>query len=263
MTIIISDASLAVPRIGYQNLLESAVSVTASSEASGYEVANAYDWRLDDWWKPTGTGTSYITAVFITAVSVDYFAVFGHDLHTYGGWVKLQYSTNGGVSWSDAASYVMPSDSRVIFQAFTAILANRWRVVMYSPSGPASLGIVAFGTALKFPRQLRPGFSPPTLSRQNEYMGVKSESGVFIGRSLKRRGVKFSIERDNLTPEWVREYWEPFLDHAEAKPFFFSWDYENHPWEAAYCWADDISASEYHHPMYMKVAASLMGQVEL
>lgn len=264
MTVIIDGSNISKPRIGYVNLLESAITTSATSEAEGFEKENAYDWRLDDWWKPETTGTHYLTAAYSAAVHADYFAVFGHDLHTYNASVKLQYSTDGGANWSDATDYVSPARGLVIFRSFDRIGAHRWRVVLLSASGPASIGMIAFGESLQIPRQFGTGFTPPNLARKNEIMGQQAEKGAFLGQSVRRNGVKFSIQRDVLEPGWVREEWEPFMDHAETKPFFFSWDYENHPWEAAYCWMQGSSqAPDYHHPLYMQIRMSLVGQTIL
>ena len=35
---------------------------------------------------------------------------------------------------------------------------------------------------------------------------------------------------------WMRQYWLPFKAHALKYPFFFVWNEQQFPTEAAYCW---------------------------
>jgi hypothetical protein len=262
MTIIISTADSASPRIGYKNLFESASTVTASSEASGFEGSNAYNWDTASYWKPSATGTHYLTATFSSAVTADYFAIYAHNLNTYNASVKLQYSTDGS-SWSDATSAQAPSTSRPILVSFTAILAAWWRIELVTSSGPAQIGVAAFGEALVFPCGMKVGFQPPTLSREGKYMNSKSEGGQFLGRSLLRNGAKTKIDLDLLDPLWVRNNWEPFIRHAEIKPFIFSWDYENHPNEAAFCFTSGkIPPARYSEPNFMSISLPVDALIE-
>ena len=121
MTIIISPGETGSAVIGYDNHFEDASSVVASSEASGYEGANAYNWDTASYWKPDTTGTFYLTATMASAVTADYFSLYAHNLHTYSASVKLQYSTNGS-DWSDATSSQAPSTGRPIFISFDSII---------------------------------------------------------------------------------------------------------------------------------------------
>jgi len=63
---------------------------------------------------------------------------------------------------------------------------------------------------------------------------------------------------DLLTPNYVRNSWDVFIQHAELKPFFFAWDYANHPTEVAFCWTDKkITPPVYSMPNFMKVSLRL------
>lgn len=76
-----------------------------------------------------------------------------------------------------------------------------------------------------------------------------------LGRSLISQGSKFSIVFDLLSPAWVRSTWQPLIDHAELKPFFFLWEENNYPDEAALCWSSGaIPQPTYSLPNFMKVS---------
>ena len=83
---------MGVARFCYQNLFETASSVTATSEDTGFTKENAYDWRTDDFWKPTAAspGTWTLTADMGSATAADYGGIYAHNLHTVGATVLLE-----------------------------------------------------------------------------------------------------------------------------------------------------------------------------
>jgi len=106
-------------RIGYKNLFTtSGVTVTTSSDQSGFEKENAYDWKPYDWWKPSAAGANWLRASFGAAKAADYMAISAHNLGTLGATIKCQYSTNGGSSWTDIGGTIAPIGDSVIFVTF-------------------------------------------------------------------------------------------------------------------------------------------------
>lgn len=250
MSVIGSGVTTTVAKIGYNNLFEDTTgTVTASTETAGYAKENAYDWRPYDWWKASAIGDSWVQIAFPSTRTVDYFAVAAHDLTTQGASIKLQYSTDSGSTWNDATTAASGVSNRVIFKSFSVITASYWRILVNAPTSVASIGVVAFGDRLDLPRGFPPGFSPVALARENTYQTSMSDNGQFIGRSVKRKMYKGAFELPQVSPTWVRNYWEPFIDHAETKPFFFSWDTSSHPDEAVLGWLDD----SYTPPSYDSV----------
>ena len=240
------------PVIGYNNLLESGT-VSASTEATGYEKENAFDWLTYDWWKPTAV-TAYLTVDMGSATACDYFALAGHDLGTQGAGVVLQYSTdNFAADINDAFTTLTPSDDSVIFQSFTSQSKRYWRVKL--TTAVASLGTVAFGERLDMPEGMGVGFIPPTMSFDDDVTNNRAHGGAYLGRSVLREGASGSISFDLLTPAFVRSDWMPFIEHARSKPFFLSWDETNYSGEAAYCWTDGaITPPKYSHTNYMSAS---------
>lgn len=227
-------------KIGYHNLFEdTSGTVTASSEAVGFPKENAYDWRPTDWWKATATGDSWVQIAFSTGKTADYFAVAGHDLATQGASIKLQYSTDLGSTWHDATTSATGGNNRVIFKFFDPILASYWRILVNAPTSPASIGVASFGDRLDLPRGFPSGFTPASLARDNTYQTSISEGGQFIGRSIARKVYDGRFNIPQVMPTWVRNYWESFIDHAEVKPFFLSWDTSEHSDEAVMGWLSD------------------------
>jgi len=169
-------------RIGYKNLFTtSGVTVTTSSEVSGFEKENAYDWKPYDWWRPATTGTHWIRASFGAAKAADYMAISAHNLGTLGATIVCQYSTNGGSSWTDIGGTQAPIDDNVIFVTFDSTQAADWRTKVTNVYGITFIGVVSIGEMTELERGMEVGFAPPTLARDHKYYTSVSEGGVFLG----------------------------------------------------------------------------------
>jgi len=239
--------------IGYKNILETGT-VTASTEAATFDKENAYDWRPFTWWQPTAVPAT-LTVDMGSAVDVDYFALAASDLAANSATVVLQWSTDNFASdINDVFSPISPTNDRVIFRVFDTINARYWRVL--ETGNIASLGVVAFGERTDLSVGMRSGFAPPTTNRNSKMLTSESNTGQFLGRSVERTGYPGSISLTNLTPAFVRATWEPMIDHAELKPFFFSWDDTNYSDEAVLAWMAGKPSTSYQDSLYMTASLS-------
>lgn len=257
MTVIRSSSFVASNSIlGYKNLLTtSGGTITSSSAAADYDAENISDWRPFTWWKPTATGDSWVRVSFASSRVSNYFAVASHSLATSGSTIKLQYSTDGGSVWLDATSANTGASDRVIVETFDDITAADWRIYVSNPTAIAAIGVVSFGEKLELPYQQEVGFAPPTLSRDAEYRTNESATGLFIGRSIERTGYPGEISVTNIPHAWIRTDWEPFVDHAELRPFFVSWNEADFPSEAVFAWTDGrIDPAKYSSPLRMAIS---------
>jgi len=249
-------------KIGYHNLyVESGVTVTASTEATGFEKENAFDWFGYDWWKPTATGDSWIRASFGAAKDADYMAIFGHDLSDHGSSIKAQYSTNGGTSWSDAFSAVTPTDNNTLFIDFTSVSAADWRIVVTNPTTIAAIAGVMIGQSLDLPHSMEIGFAPPSIVPDVDLRTAVSEKGVFLGGSQVSKGITGDFTLTYIDPAWIRSTWKPFIDHAiTPKPFILSWDPDNYSSEAVLAWVTEKPrAPTYIDSLYMDLHLAFEG----
>jgi hypothetical protein len=222
-------------RIGYQNLLESGTVVASTADAN-YPVANAYDWRTSDFYKPTGTGTTTITLTLSSSASADYFAFYNQDIWSFGGTIKLQYF-NGSI-YVDCFTALSPADNTPVMKTFTTQSSTQWRVTITS-SSIFSLACVSFGTHLALEYGMYLNWSPPILARDTTLVTSKADGGAFLGRSVVAKGIKSEIQLQYASDAWLRDNWVAFVKRAEQKPFFFVPDIVNHPSEAVFAWVED------------------------
>lgn len=231
------------PCIAYDNLFRrDDATVSASTEDTGFEKENAYDWRPYTWWKPNATGYSYLTVVLDSAEPATAFAVYAHNLGDCGSSIMLQYSLDGGTTWLNCTQDIMPAATEVIYVRFDSLAASQWRVRVNNPSIIARLGCVYVGPDLELERGCRQGFGPPKYNRDTAITNTISQGGVWLGRSLQYQDAHVTINPDFLTEDFIRDEWMPFVEHAEIYPWFLLWDPSAHADEGAWCFTQGMIA---------------------
>lgn len=245
--------------LGYENLLESGT-VTASSVNAAFPIANLYDWRTSDFFKPAASGTINIDLVLIGARAADYFAFYGHDLHKHGGSIKLQYWN--GTAFVDCFSAVTPTDGTPRLIPFPSKTASSWRIVITCTS-VFSMAVASFGASLAMERGLYIGWTPPKYGRATELIDSTSDGGEFLGRSIISKGVKSTLEVNRGSEAWMETNWLAFVRHAELKPFFFLPNPVTKPSDSVFAWTDgDIPVATYTAKGFMSVSVPIRGMVE-
>lgn len=246
--------------IGYDNILDRAgVSLTASNEATAsgaqtFVVENLADWLEFDWWKTGAAGTQTVTAEFASAVTCDYFALHRHNLSDTSTSVALQYSTDG-ITYTDLIAAVTPTDNKALFRKASASQSARWwRLNFTNCTVDTYVAVASVGLALEL-NGMRSGFAPPAIIAHNESITSISEDGRFLGRSTRPVSQRLNVQQTVVSPAWVRSNLPAFVDHSNAKPFFFAWDYENYPDEVAFIVPPEdgaVTNLSYESPLYMR-----------
>lgn len=246
------------PRIGYENVGAGAT-VTATSTAAGFDPANLFDWKPYTYWQAAAGGTQRVTVTPATTPTVDYFAVAQHNLGTNGGTIQLQYSLDGGTNWLNAFAAIAPVGTETLWRTFAPITASLWRIEVTGAT-PSVIAVVSFGRAYQPGRGMVSGFMPTILARESEIYSTSSEAGLFLGRSILRRHTKntLTIEHMNLTEAY--NYWQPFMKHAEKKPFFFSWLQEDWPLDVALVESDgELPSPSFSRPFALTASIKMRG----
>lgn len=251
--------------IAHTNLLESADTVTASNEASGFEGANAYDRRTSTWWKPgvlNSPASETLTANFSSSQTVDYFGVIGHNLGTEGCTIALQYSTASPQSWTTLFTITPTTDKFIFRYDSTGASAADWRVVITNATASALLSIAAFGQATALPEGIKAPFRPVNHNRKNKYLNETTDGGQFVGRSIIAEGREVTINQRDVDKSWIDSNYETLIDGIETSPFFFSWNYENYINDAAYVWVNGSISHPSRDALYSQFSIPCRGLIE-
>lgn len=221
--------STALPLILHESILADGV-VTASSSATGTSPANLSDWRPYTWWRPTLLSADvWIDAG--AARTVDYWAVYGHDLFSKGvNGVNLYGSNDSGYSPQTLVDSFVPSSDKPVLRTIASSGSWRyWRINLTSPTPSVlpSIAIAAIGNKLQLPRFLARGFDPigrNTLSTVN-----RSKAGHPLGRAVEFEEWRSEIAISRVDWDWLRDTWIPAWEsHLRGTPFLFAWDVTDH-----------------------------------
>lgn len=261
------------PIIGYENLV-TAANITATTENADYPVTNLANPATHLMWvSGAGSPTSdeYITVNLTnaenTAEDVDYLAIARHNFGSNFTPVSVEGLLEEGGSPNDyvelVSAQLLPNDGPVIFR-FTkqALFGIRLRIhetvsdLFLAPQ----LAVMYVGELLQLQRRIYVGHTPINLGREIQVVNHRSISSAFLGRIVVGEKRKSSVNMMNLTPDWYREYFDPFVIAAQEIPFFFAWRPGDYPLEVGYCWltSDPMPSNQRSNGM-MQVSLELEG----
>lgn len=220
-------------RICYDNLLTQAgASATATDDNAGATkvlIPNTFER-----WRP-GSGVESITIELGQNEDVDYIAIGAHNLGTKGVDVEILTSDTTGGGFTSRLS-VSPTDDRPILLLLDPEIDVRRIKVEITNGTDREIGVISAGIALQMERPLYGGHSPVNLSSRTDYQNSVSDTGQWLGRTITRDGLQTNYQWNNLSDDWYREYFEPFVQAAKSLPFFIAWRPDLYPDEVAYCW---------------------------
>ncbi len=227
------------PRILYETVTSGAsIAATSGTNAAYALTPNTWErWIFD--------GTQSITITFASGQLIDSVGIGAAQLT--GKNVLVEYSETDTSEFIEMQTQE-GKDGAMLFltdgyDGYEGYLARRIRITA-TGSGAGSIGVIYAGVALQVQQSIYGSVSPMTLSRTTQYENSRTESGEWIGRSIKSKGLTGSLKFDKLFEDWYRQYFDPFVSAIRYKPFFFAWRPDKFPDEVAYCWTTgDIKPS--------------------
>lgn len=217
--------------------------LTATTEDTGYPIENIGDFRLDSFWKGTGTSEQQIDidlGAGNDASDLDSMIIMGHDLNTQGATNITLLGGTDGITYGDTlVSAFTPSDDKLIYKAVTGFADRYLRFVI--PTGytaAPSIAILHLSQKMDFDRYLQNGFDPEkhvitlnsNISRSGVLLGMTKVSSSRQGRLVFRNVDPSFIAGDFTT------FWNEHINCEEPKAFFLSWEPGDHADQVYYIW---------------------------
>ncbi len=211
------------PRLGVDSVFRrTGAAVTASNETTGFEKENAYlEGFTFDSWQPGIPGVQWLRASLPVAYAANYLGIASHNLHTQEASVKVQHSTDRGLTWSDSSTVHAPGDSTPILILFDDVYAMDFRLWI-SSLNPVSIGVVNIGKVLTLDAPVQAPWASPSLARMNRFITEVSENGAFLGRAVVANGAELELDIRGIGMPWARDQWEEAVRLMESFPFFFA-----------------------------------------
>lgn len=254
--------------LGYDNIfLRDGAVVSASAADSGFPETNATSWLITGGgWRATADPEINLTVSLPLTENANGYAIFKHNLGDLSASIKLQYSANG-TTWLDfTGSAKNPGDNKAIFFiSDTPVSAAWWRLnITNIPTGETvTIGQTFISNSLRMFSPPEPGFTPPDLALNNQYISSRADGGDYLGRTLIRRGSKMSFNNSVVSKAWIRDNWQDVMNAIEKTPFYYAWDSFNYPAEVAYCYVEKkIQIPKYVNSAYFSLNLQFTALVE-
>lgn len=211
--------------IGYRSILdEPDVGIVATSETSGFAAVNVKSRLTYSGWRPSGTGTQYLTATGSNGHAVDYLTIAGHNLASKAAVIDFEYFD--GASWVSILDGYVPVSDAPIMLLFDQVeaLAYRLRVDVNGTQYP-TIAAILMGERLSLQRGIYVGHAPAPYSPDVDFLTEETEGGQIVGSSVMSAMFSTSVTLKRITPTWARAHLTPFLAVARKKiPFSFMWN---------------------------------------
>jgi len=201
---------------------------------------------------PSATSSHDIVLANVGA-TINYIAIAVHNLQ--GFTVTMQYSTNGGSTYSNISSPRTILGGEPIVEFFNNNNAGLFRIrIQRTESGSPAvirapmIAHLKMGQAFVLQRRIWSGYEPTAIKAKTINNG--SDSGQYLGQIIVRRYREPSqISQKNNTVDFVRDNVTPFLEHCIGIPyhsatcattFIFAWRPTKHPADLIYAFPTDI-----------------------
>ena len=242
--------------------LSDGLTLTPTTEETGFEASNLLDGLDVTWWLSTSGATQYLTydSGVDNTIDFDYLAIgAGHNLFDVGATVTWQKADNA-LSWSDVVSGITPGDNKTFIQKAGSTQTYRGvRVAITGASAAIAITLLYIGmkTVLEFA-----DLYDPDRKKRNQVINT-TEGGRLAGAAIRfvQRliDLKFRLVTDALHTK-IDDLWN---NHG-IKLFFIAWDPGDHPTEVypVYMDSKDRNAPFTVSGVYRKDRMKLMGLFE-
>lgn len=262
--------NLNFPALFWDNVADEAT-ITSLTEEAEYPVSNlanpstALIWRGEVSSPPVD---EYLTVSLAPGDIVDYLALAGHNFGTIGALVSVEILVAASPeNWDPVTTpVILPDDGPVIFRFLPqntvspqTVFGVRLRIE--PGTGTPQAAVLFTGKSLVFERGVQGSYTPLPFGRNHNVVTGRSESGHFLGRIITESRLISQASFRNLTPSWVRQYLDPFLDASAAQPFFFAWSPEEYPLETGFAWLENDPQLSFDIDGYAEVQFQMAGVV--
>lgn len=223
------------PLVLYQNLVTLS-NVTATSEQISFPATNLANEAMDLKYKSNSLSDQYLTAMVNSTVNVDGLGIAEHNFGSGLIQMSVEVKDYGG-AWVEVIEPFTVGDDGPILCRFTPQIVEGVRVKLHCTGGVMPQAAVLYvGPLLVLQRRTYVGHVPLTYARSLDTVGSASFSGKFLGRITRTQTRTTALDLKNVTPDFYREYLEPWFLNAEDFPFFFAWRPQDYPLEVGYAW---------------------------
>ena len=253
------------PIIGYRNLVTTA-NLSSTTQDPNYPTTNLGNPSTSLKWVGNASppADEYVTVAVNTAEEIDYVGIARHNFGT----AQITVSVEGLVDaealpevWDEIVEETIPANDQPLILRFAPAAYASIRIRLQPGTAAPTAAVVNVGKLLVLQRRIYVGHTPINYGRSSKVVNAKSENGGFLGRIVLNEAVTTSVELQNLTPDWYRTYFDPFVTAAREKPFFWAWRPRDYPAECGFAWLTNDPTPNNQRPNGMMQVSFEMGGI--
>lgn len=240
------------PVIGYQSVLT--IDDISASGISFQDPKNA--WSPDTYSTWVGgdipanqQNTQFLYLHNTDLRPIDYIGLARHNFGEEGYIFSVDESSDQS-TWTPVTTDKTTTNESSIIELFEERTTEFFRVKieMTIDNSAPIVGHVKMGKSLTLQRRIYVNHTPAPLAASVKRQTLNSENGQFLGQIIKSKYHTTECVQENNTPQFVREFIVPFINHANGivqipdtapSTFFFAWRPEDYPEEVVYGWTND------------------------
>lgn len=263
----VEDEPLTHPVIGWQNIAD-ADNLSSDTEADGFPLSNLLNPSTNLLWQGVWDSPGLDEHLTINLSDyledVDYIAVARHNFGTQAFTVSVEYldTTDSPETWVELVEeHILADDTPVLFRFTPGIYAAvRVKIQAGADSTEApEVAVLFVGKLLVFERGVQGDYTPLHFGRVATVVSGVAEAGDFLGRIITSARSESSASFIGLSPDWVRETLDPFLEVSAEQPFFFSWSPTDYPDEVGFAWLENNAQPSFTLEGYANIQLSMTG----
>lgn len=230
----VAGSSPAAPMIGWDNRV-ARQGITATSSVLEHPADVMGNPSTSEYWSASSAATQVITVPLIPSpTEVSYLGIARHNLGS--AQAVLRVSCRAGGVLTQVLPDFIPADDGVLFARIEPVMADEIVIEIVNPIVAPRIAVLSAGKVLTLQRNIYVGHTPLNMGREVKLSSGVSESGQFQGRIVLGTSKSTQVSLNHLTPEWYREFFDPFVEATTELPFFFAWRPNDYPQEVGYCW---------------------------
>lgn len=226
------------PRIGWNNAMRRGT-VTASSEATGFDVGNIASPFEYSYWQATATTFEWVRLELSVSETINAVCIQEHNLGSTGQTIRFNVPDGLG-GWTPVGPVVSPTTDDPI----VILLADRdlddMRLAIYGGSSAPRVAVLYFCEVLSLPQNVYAGVGTPiNMARRTKYQNTQTVSGKWAGRTIQRERNYNDFPVRHLRESWVQANLDPFIEDARSYPYFLCERPADYPSAVSYRWRED------------------------
>ncbi len=241
-----AELPLGVPLFGWESAV-TVSNISATQEDPDFPATNLANTATNLEWRGQAADSPPVALeITVTGVGlVDYLGLARHNFGDAAITAEVGYYDNDSPdNWVSLAGPYLSTDNEPLLFWFTAETLTSITLKMTAGTEVARAAVMYVGKLLLAERGLdvNTEFTIPHFARKVDVVNGRSARGDYLGSIvLSRYTAGANIIFKHFTPTWYREFFDPFVLHAQSHhPFFYAWHPSEYESEVAFCWlADD------------------------